>query len=149
VIISTHTIYQAALADVPVKPEEYKSPGKHVESNSPMNAIGRHAVLSAIALLLGVALVLWVRPDTADGRIFLIAIVVAAINAIGAVVWRVPKVAWIALAPLLLGQSGCPPFESASGTVTGIGNGGGIVELSGPVTGGPGGAAITDPGTGV
>jgi hypothetical protein len=93
-----------------------------------MSTVGRHAVLSAIALVLGAALVAWVRPETTPGAIFLVAVVVAVINAIGGVVWRAPKIAWIGLAPLLIGQSGCPgatfqtaTSSTASGTVTATG----------------------------
>jgi hypothetical protein len=80
-----------------------------------MNAVGRHAVLSAIALLLGAALVMWVRPETPAGVVLLVVVMVAVINAIGAVVWRAPKITWIGLAPFLFGASQCADIQNTPG----------------------------------
>lgn len=83
-----------------------------------MSAVGRHAVLSAIGLVLGTALVVWVRPTQA-GAVFLVALVIAIVNAIGAVVWRAPKaVIWIVIVPLLLGSQCGGPATTTTGPVS-------------------------------
>jgi hypothetical protein len=55
-----------------------------------MNAASRHAILTALSLILGIALVWWVQPETTPGTIFLVAVTVIVVNAVGVIFWRTP-----------------------------------------------------------
>ena len=51
----------------------------------------RHIILTFIGVVLAIALVAWVRPETAGGTTFLVVIILLAVNAIGAIVGLMRK----------------------------------------------------------
>jgi hypothetical protein len=84
------------------------------EMASAMNSVRRHAILTAISLVVGTLLVWWVEPNTAAGVTFLVAGSVAIINGLGAAAtWRPHKnrtkiwIGWMAASMLLLSQTAC------------------------------------------
>ena len=51
----------------------------------------RHLILTFIGVVLAIALVAWVRPETVGGTTFLVVVVLLSVNAIGAIVGLVRK----------------------------------------------------------
>ena len=51
----------------------------------------RHVILTFIGVVLAIALVAWVRPETAGGTTFLVVIILLAVNAVGAIVGLMRK----------------------------------------------------------
>jgi hypothetical protein len=50
-----------------------------------MNAVKKHAVLTAVAMAVGIGVVFWLRPTTSGGTIFIVVVCVILVNGVGAI----------------------------------------------------------------
>jgi hypothetical protein len=51
--------------------------------------MGKHIVLSVVGVLLGLAALAWIQPNTSAGATFLLTLSIALVNAVGYIVGRI------------------------------------------------------------